>query len=81
MAKTLKLVSAIILVVFLFYIVEEVASIEEKESYIHSRSNAKCISPKDCLHVAIQVPIQSSMFIVVCEDGFCQVYEKMGFSD
>ncbi|CAJ2643958.1 unnamed protein product [Trifolium pratense] len=70
MAKTLKLVSTIILVVFLFYIVEA------QEMYKYTRTTTECISPKDCLDIALQALGQSDMLVARCKDGFCHAFEK-----
>ncbi|CAJ2666347.1 unnamed protein product [Trifolium pratense] len=73
MAKTLKLVSAIILIVFLFYIVEDVASTEEEESFINipfrlTPTIVKCTSSKDCP----EITGQPGFSIAVCLGGYCQ---------
>ncbi|CAJ2666346.1 unnamed protein product [Trifolium pratense] len=72
MAKTLKLVSAIILIVFLFYILEEVASTEEEEitpiPFRLTPTIVKCTSSKDCP----EITVQPGLSIAVCSGGYCQ---------
>ncbi|CAJ2666349.1 unnamed protein product [Trifolium pratense] len=64
MAKTLKFVFAIILFVFLFFIIEEVASSE----LMVFATSVKCTTPKDCPDVVIGPNQRYSM----CINGYCQ---------
>jgi hypothetical protein len=72
MGKTLKLVYAIILVVFLFFITEEVASTGKegfnKIPFKLNPTTIECKSPNDCP----EITLQPNTIIAVCVGGFCQ---------
>jgi hypothetical protein len=72
MGKTLKLVYAIILVVFLFFITEEVASTGKegfsKIPFTLNPTTIECKSPNDCP----EITLQPNTIIAVCVGGFCQ---------
>ncbi|CAJ2666343.1 unnamed protein product [Trifolium pratense] len=78
MAKTLKFVSTIILVIFLFFItnLEEVASTGNevatilwlKLPYTVNPTTVKCKSPNDCP----EITLKPNTIIALCVGGFCQ---------
>jgi hypothetical protein len=72
MGKTLKLVYALILVVFLFFITEEVASTGKegfnKIPFKLNPTTIECKSPNDCP----EITLQPNTIIAVCVGGFCQ---------
>jgi hypothetical protein len=66
MARTLKLVFTIFLVVFLLFITQEVAS-AGYFPFVLKPTNIKCKSAKDCPQM-----IKPNIFVVICAGGFCQ---------
>jgi hypothetical protein len=66
MARTLKLVFTIFLVVFLLFITEEVVN-AGYFPFVLKPTNIKCKSAKDCPQM-----IKPNIFVVVCAGGFCQ---------
>ncbi|CAJ2666361.1 unnamed protein product [Trifolium pratense] len=65
MDKTIKLASAIILFVFLFFITEVFAGGEFESN--PTLTSIKCTSPKDCPDEVIA----PNQFITCCLNGFC----------
>jgi hypothetical protein len=69
MARTLKLVFTIFLVVFLFFITENVASEGDLDAqWKLFPTTIACEYATDCP----EITIEPDMVVVVCLDGFCQ---------
>jgi hypothetical protein len=67
MDKTIKLASAIILIVILIFITEEVAGLYEGNKVLMTTTSRKCTSPKDCPDVVHR----PNYFFSMCVHGFC----------
>jgi hypothetical protein len=68
MDKSIKLASAIILFVFLFFITEEVTGFKG----IGSRgiTSIKCKTPKDCP----DSEMEHNLFVAMCNSGLCIIW-------
>ncbi|CAJ2666344.1 unnamed protein product [Trifolium pratense] len=70
MSKTLKFVSVINLVIFLFFITEVVAHTKIIDfPFGVIPTSVKCKSPKDCLSIIVP----PNMIIAICMNGYCHI--------
>jgi hypothetical protein len=72
MARTLKFVFTIFLVVFLLFITGEVSSTPGYFPFVLKPTTTACKFAKDCEEIT-----KPNMAIVVCLDGFCQEVMEM----
>jgi hypothetical protein len=70
MAKNLKLVPAIILFLFVFLVIEEVASNSDIDPYETIPTSIKCTSTQDCPDL-VTVP---NCIFSFCIDGYCHKF-------